>query len=157
MVELRVPIVSLPAEVVDVDGRRTAGMVFVPAQASAHSGRTRPEEWINTPGDFFPFQPAGAPVAVILNKSQVVALVVGAPPDAEESEEEEGLPRRRVSIECSGLRFDGTLLMDVRESHRRVLDHLNRAERFLVLFDGDRRLLVRKDAITRLHEGQEGG
>jgi hypothetical protein len=154
MAELRVPTVSHPAEVVDADGRRTAGQVFLPAQASSHSGETRPEEWINAPGDFFPFLPAGG-AFVILNKSQVVMVAVGAPPDPEEAEQAQGVPRRQVSIECGALHLEGTLMLDVRESHRRVLDHLNRPERFLVLFDGTRRLLVRKDAITRLNEGPE--
>ncbi|HEX6738470.1 MAG TPA: hypothetical protein VF310_09370 [Vicinamibacteria bacterium] len=149
------PTVSHAAEVVEAGGRRTAGQIFLPAQASAHSGETRPEEWINGPGDFFPFLPEGAKGFVILNKSHVVLVAVGSPPDAEEAAEEAGLPRRQVSIECGELHVEGTLLLDVRESRRRVLDYLNRAERFLVLFDGSRRLLVRKDAITRLHEGEE--
>jgi hypothetical protein len=131
--------------------------VFVPTLASAHSGATRPEEWINEGGEFFPFLPEGASKPVILNKDQVVMLAVGAPPDLDEEQEEEGLPRLQVSIECRDQRFEGTLLLDLREGHRRVLDYLNRPERFLVLFDGNRRLLVRKHAITRLHEGPEGG
>jgi hypothetical protein len=157
MAELRVPTVTLPAEVVDASGDRSAGRVFVPALASAHTGATRPEEWINGGGDFFPFLPEGAKGAVILNKSKVVVVIVAAPADPEEEEEEEGLPRRRVSVECGRQRFEGTLLLDVRENQRRVLDYLNRAERFLVLRDGPRRLLIRKDAITRLHEGTQEG
>jgi hypothetical protein len=156
MAELRVPTVSLPAEVVDANGRRSAGQVFLPAQASAHSGATRPVEWINSPGDFFPFLPEGAPSAVILNKSQIVLLSVGALADTDEVEEEEGLPRRHVTVECGGQSFEGTLLLDMPESQRRMQDYLNRPERFFELREGGRRLLVRKDAITRLHEGPEG-
>jgi hypothetical protein len=156
MAELRVPTVSLPAEVVDAGGGRSAGQVFMPAQASAHSGATRPVEWINSPGDFFPFLPEGATSAVILNKSQVVLLVVGASADADEVAEEEGLPRRRVRIECGSQSFEGTLLLDMPENQRRLQDYLNRPERFVELRDGDRHLLVRKEAITRLHENLEG-
>jgi hypothetical protein len=156
MAELRVPTVSLPAEVVDGEGRRSAGQVFMPAQASAHSGATRPVEWINSPGDFFPFLPEGAQSAVILNKSQVVLLVVGAPADADEVAEEEGLPRRRVRIECGSQSFEGILLLDMPENQRRLQDYLNRPERFVELRDGERHLLVRKEAITRLHESPEG-
>ena len=156
MAELRVPTVSLPAEVVDAGGRRSAGQVFMPAQASAHSGATRPVEWINSPGDFFPFLPEGAPAAVILNKSQVVLLVVGTSADADEVAEVEGVPRRHVRIECGSQSFEGTLLLDMPESQRRLQDYLNRPERFVELRDGDRHLLVRKEAITRLHESPEG-
>src|SRR5262245_2565240 len=69
MAELRVPTLTLPAAVLDADGYRTAGQVFLPAQAFAHTGATRPEEWINGPGNFFPFLPEGAQRPVVLNKS----------------------------------------------------------------------------------------
>lgn len=156
MAELRVPTLALPAAVLDAEGYRTAGQVFLPAQAFAHSGATRPEEWINSPGNFFPFLPEGSQTAVVLNKSHIVLLMVGAPADAEEEQESVGLARRRVSVECGSHRFEGVLMMDMPEGQRRVLDYLNRPERFLVLREGDQRLLIRKDAITRLHEGAEG-
>jgi hypothetical protein len=156
MAELRVPTVSLPADVVDASGRRSAGRVFLPAQASAHSGATRPVEWINGPGDFFPFLPTGAAAAVILNKSQIILLSVAAPVDAEEAQEEAGLPRRRVRIECGSHSFDGMLLLDMPENQRRLQDYLNRPERFVELRDRAQHLLIRKDAITRLHEDPEG-
>jgi hypothetical protein len=156
MTELRVPTLALPAAVLDAEGYRTAGQVFLPAQAHDHTGATRPVEWINGPGDFFPFLPEGARSPVVLNKRQILLVMVAAPADAEELAEEEGLTRRRVSVECGSHRFEGSLMLDMPEGHRRVLDYLNRPDRFLELREGDQHLLIRKDAITRLHEGAEG-
>ena len=156
MGDLQVPTVALPAAVLDAEGYRTSGQVFLPAQASAHTGATRPEEWINGHGDFFPFLPEGARSPVILNKSQILLLMVAAPSDADETGEAEGLARRRIQVECGAHRFEGVLVLDMPAGQRRVLDYLNRPRRFLELREGDKHLLIRKDAITRLHEGGEG-
>jgi hypothetical protein len=41
------------------------------------------------------------------------------------------------------------------EGHQRVLDYLNRPDPFLIVRDGDREHLVRKQRITRVIEPRE--
>ena len=49
----------------------------------------------------------------------------------------------------------GVLVIDMPEGHQRVLDYLNRPDPFLIVRDGDRQHLVRKQRITRVVEPRE--
>jgi len=49
----------------------------------------------------------------------------------------------------------GLLVIDMPEGHQRVLDYLNRPDAFLIVRDGDREHLVRKQRITRVIEPRE--
>lgn len=151
MSELRVPTVAVAAEVRCGDGRVFSGRIFVPAAASTHSGPMRAEEWINEPAAFFPFLSDREEVPVLLNKAEVVAVTLTSPPAEEErAPAEDGV--RSVTIECGALRFEGDLRIDMPEGQRRVLDTVNRPERFLTLRAGDRHHLVHKRHITRVLE-----
>jgi hypothetical protein len=151
MSELRVPTVALAAEVNCGDGRAFSGRIFVPAAALRHSGPMRPEEWINEPTAFFPFLPDGEQVPVLLNKQEIVAVTLTSPPsEGELPPAEDGV--RKVTIECGALRFEGDLRIDMPEGQRRVLDTLNRTERFLTVRAGERHHLVHKRYITRVLE-----
>lgn len=151
MSELRVPTVGLAAEVKSGDGRVFSGRIFVPAAASHHSGPMRPEEWINEPAAFFPFLLDREEAPVLLNKAEVVAVTLTSPPPEEElAPAEDGV--RAVMIECGALRFEGDLRIDMPEGQRRVLDTVNRPERFLTIRAGDRHHLVHKRHITRILE-----
>jgi hypothetical protein len=153
MKELRVPTRALAAEALLLDGRTLAGRIFVPASASRHAGATRPEEWINEAGSFFPFLPDEAEVPVILNKRDVLLLTVPAESDREAAVEE-GALEQRIVVECGGRRLEGTILIDMPENHRRVLDYLNRPDPFLTLRVGERDHLVQKNAISRVAESR---
>jgi hypothetical protein len=151
MSELRVPTVALAAEVRCGDGRVFTGRIFVPAAASHHAGPMRPEEWINEPATFFPFLPDQEEAPVLLNKKEIVAITLTAPPSEDElPPAEDGA--RQVMIECSALRFEGELRIDMPEGQRRVLDTVNRPEHFLTVRAGDRHHLVHKRHITRVLE-----
>ena len=151
MSELRVPTVALAAEVNCGDGRAFSGRIFVPAAALRHSGPMRPEEWINEPMAFFPFLPDREQASVLLNKQEIVAVTLTSPPSEEElPPAEDGV--RKVTIECGALRFEGDLRIDMPEGQRRVLDTLNRTERFLTVRAGERHHLVHKRHITRVLE-----
>lgn len=151
MTELRVPTIATPAHVTCADGRVFSGRVFVPAAAFRHTGPMRPEEWINEPARFFPFLPDREDVPVLLNKDEVVAIGIAAPgADEDLAPAEDGV--RSVAIECGTVRFEGTLRIDMPEGQRRVLDTLNRPERFLTLRAGNRLHLVHKRHITRVLE-----
>jgi hypothetical protein len=150
MSELRVPTIATIAQVACADGRVFGGRVFVPAAALRHSGPMRPDEWINEPATFFPFLPDREDVPVLLNKDEVVAISISAPgPDDEVGGE---VSVRSITVECGTQRFEGDLRIDMPEGQRRVLDTLNRPERFLALRAGKRQHLVHKRHITRVLE-----
>jgi len=152
--ELRVPTVAVDAEIVCADGTWFVGRIFLPAASSHHAGAMRPDEWMNDSTPFFPFLPANATSAVILNKAEVVVLsVVGATDPAEELPE---TPRRKVQVECRERVVAGSVRIDMPEGHQRVLDYLNRPDPFLIVYDGDHEHLVRKTRITRVLEPREG-
>jgi len=158
MVELKVPTVALPAEILGTDGRRFVGRIFVPATASRHTGSMRAEEWMDDPASFFPFLADGTSSPVILNKRHV--LVLSVPFDAERDgpgrEEDEAGTRRRVRVGCDDREFEGSIHIDMPENQSRVLDYLNRPGRFIGVWDGQRHLLVQRDRITRVQENPEG-
>jgi len=152
MAELRIPTVALAAEVFSPDGRVLRGRIFVPASAQRHAGASRPAEWINESGPFFPFLPDDSESAVILNKHEVLVVTVAAEADSGDVLPDVEVPERRLSVECADRRFEGTVVIDAPESQRRVLDHLNRPDPFLVLRSGERHHLVQKVRITRVVE-----
>jgi hypothetical protein len=150
--ELRVPTVALAAEVLTVDGRSLTGRIFVPAAAHHHEGAMRAEEWMNEIADFFPFLADAASAPVLINRREVLVMTVPAFADAGDFPDETPLPERAVTIDCGGHRFTGSIVIDMPEDHARMLDYLNRPERFLTLRDGTRHHLVQKRRITRVQE-----
>jgi hypothetical protein len=155
MVELRVPTVAFPAEVVCADGRMFVGRIFVPAAASRHAGAMRAEEWMNEANAFFPFLPDDSRTSVLLNKQELLVLSVSESADQGDLEEDVEVLARRVAVECGDRRLEGTLMIEMPEAQSRVLDFLNRPETFLTLREGDRHHLVRKSRITRVVELSE--
>jgi hypothetical protein len=151
--ELRVPTIAFDAEIVYGDGTWFVGRIFLPAASSHHTGPMRPDEWMNDTMPFFPFLPAEASSPVILNKAEVVVLSVVVEGGLEEAGVES--PHRRVQVECRERIVAGTLVIDMPEGHQRVLDYLNRPDSFLIVRDGDREHLVRKERITRVTEPRE--
>jgi hypothetical protein len=156
MSELRVPTLALAAEVLCADGQTLIGRIFVPATASRHDGPMRPEEWLNDPAPFFPFLPDDTQVPLILNKREILAVSVAADTDVSASPDSAESPTRRVALELEGRRIEGTLVIDMPETQRRVQDYLNRPEPFVTVRDGDRHHLVQKERIARVIEIREG-
>jgi hypothetical protein len=145
----QVPRLLRAADVLFTDGRRYRGRVFLPATAESHAGAMRVDEWLEEPVAFFPFLPDGEGRPVILNKDEIVVLVV---PGADGDESGPIAPRRNVLVECGSLQVAGEVVIDMPADQLRVLDLLNRAGRFLEVRDGDRRHFVRKARITRVTE-----
>lgn len=154
--EFKVPTLALSAEATLADGRRFRGRIFLPTTAHDHAGSMRAEEWMNDGIDFFPFLLDDAAAPVLLNKREVVALTVPASADRDTTLDAVSPPQRRLALECGGRRFEGTIVIDMPENHRRVLDYLNRPGAFLTLREGERHHLVAKSRITRVTETREG-
>ena len=155
--DLRVPTTAIEAEVLCADGREFRGQVFIPQVASTHRGPMRPAEWMNDSSLFFPFLPAGESAAFLLGRTQVMVFTVASASvaDSDEEGEDSGAQHRRVVVECGNRRFEGQVVMDMPSHQMRVLDYLNRADPFLIVRDGDRNHLIRKERITRVMEPKE--
>ncbi len=155
MQEFQIPTTAVEAEVHCADGVSYRGNVFLPASKSAHAGPMLAEEWMNESDAFFPFKSETLESPLILNKGDLLALTVPAPPEPEvEPGDGPVLVHRQVALECGAMRLQGKVTLDMPTEKRRVLDFLNRSEPFLSLIDGDRQHLVRRAAITRVFESR---
>lgn len=150
MNEFRVPTVEVEAQVLGADGRSLSGVFYMPALSAVQEGRMRPEEWINGPLPFFPFRTADDASSLLLNKSQVVALVVAADPDAAAAPWDAEAPVRRLEVEAGDHRFEGSVVIDMPANQQRVVDYVNRPEAFLLLRGEDRHYLIAKSRISRV-------
>ena len=155
MDELRIPTVTLAADVVFSDGRQFPGKLFVPASAPRHAGPARPSEWLNEPAEFFAFLPDDSSEPIMVNKGEVLFVSVSAEANDVGSNDEVETTRPTVEVECAGRRLEGHLAIDMPAGQTRVLDYLNRAERFLTLRNGRRHYLLRKSGITRVFDKSE--
>lgn len=154
MSDLRVPTVALAAHVVCADGRELRGRLFVPADASRHSGPMRAQEWLNQPTPFFPFERDEGGGVVLLNKHEIVAITLDAEADAGDVTEGVEVPLRHVKLECGSVRFLGSIAIDMPPNQCRVIDHLNRFEVFLTLRDGEKHHLIQKQRISQVIEAE---
>jgi hypothetical protein len=154
MDEYRVPTVQVPAEVFWVDGRTLDGIVFMPEQSAVHAGPMRPVEWINRDTRFFPFRVGDAGRGMLVNKRQVVAIAVPHDAVAEGSDPDIDVPVRHVIVEAAGREFKGRVLIDMPISQQRLVDYMNRDERFFLLRGNGRDYLLHKDHVVRVREAE---
>lgn len=159
--DLRIPTVTVDAEVWCADGAKLHGQLFLPLAAPSHSGAARPDERLNDAAAFFPFAMEGARRPVLLGKARVLVVFVPSaavmpPASSEDVLEGRSLPppsmSTQVSIELSGERLSGVLAVDMPEYKSRVMDYLNRQERFLTLQMGARIAYVNRQHILRVVE-----
>jgi hypothetical protein len=151
MHDFKVPTVQLATELHCVDGVVLRGFVYMAALSAVHAGAMTPQEWINSPPAFFPFRQEDG-TTILVNKHRVLAMSVVAPPAADEEAWEPAEFVRRAAVEAGGKRFQGNVFIDMPENQRRLVDCLNRPESFLCLVDGETRVLVRKELISRAFE-----
>jgi hypothetical protein len=156
MSELTVPTVPLTVKIECRDGKALAGRVFVPASAPTHAGPIRADDWINEPALFFPFLPDGAPAPILINKRDVVVMEVPAEADvSSDSEAGVDFPVRRLLVELGDRQIEGSVVIEMPETHSRVLDVLNLPTAFLTLRQDGLHMLVQKARISRVSELQE--
>ena len=158
MSELRVPTLAVEVEILYADEMQMAGTIFLPSMAHWHPGPARPEEWINDNVPFFPFREPTRKDAVLLNKDRVVVMTLPVGETAEAVADEERASVYKIAsarIECAGKWFEGTVRIEMPEGKLRVLDYINRPERFLALYSGHTCHLIRKIHIDRVVELRE--
>lgn len=153
MDDLRVPTVQVQAEIRCADGTVLHGIVYLPVLSAMQTGPMLPLEWINGPLSFFPFRSASDGRGLLVNKRQVLSLTFAAPPDGEP--DEDAALVRRVVVEAGCERFEGEVVIDMPETQRRLVDHVNRPDAFLLVRAGRTQHLIRKDLISRLFEPRE--
>ena len=154
MNDFKVPTVQLATELHCVDGVVLRGYVYMAALSAVHAGAMQPQEWINSPPAFFPFRQEDG-TTILVNKHQVLAMSVAAPPAADEEAWEPADLVRRAAVEAGGKRFEGDVVIDMPENQRRLVDYLNRPESFLCLVSGENHVLVRKELVARAFEVEE--
>jgi hypothetical protein len=155
MYDLKVPTVQVPTELHCADGVVLRGIVYMPALSAVQAGPMLPHEWINSPPPFFPFRPAGEDGTLLVNKEQLLAISVAVPVPSDDPAWEAPSLVRPVVVEAGGKRFEGSIVIDMPENRRRVVDCLNRDETFLCLVADEQQVLVRKALISRVIEVQE--
>ena len=153
MDDLKVPTITVEAELRYFDERLLKGRIFLPIGTATRESPMYPEEWINQANFFFPFLVDGEERARILNKRYVVVLTIRASDHAEVWADPIGLVRN-VRIECGTLQISGTVYIDMPNYMQRLLDFANRPEAFLVVYEGDKRHIVQKRRITFLAEAE---
>jgi hypothetical protein len=151
MDDLKVPTITVEAELRYFDERLLKGRIFLPVGTATRESPMYPEEWINQANFFFPFLVDGEERARILNKRYVVVLTIRASEHAEVWAEPIGVVRN-VRIECGTLQIRGTVYIDMPNYMQRLLDFANRPEAFLVVYEGEKRHIVQKSRITFLAE-----
>ena len=151
MDDLKVPTITVEAELRYFDERLLKGRIFLPVGTATRESPMYPEEWINQANFFFPFLVDGEERARILNKRYVVVLTIRASEHAEVWADPIGLVRN-VRVECGTLQISGTVYIDMPNYMQRLLDFANRPEAFLVVYEGDKRHIVQKSRITLLAE-----
>ncbi len=153
MVDFKVPTVQLATELHCLDGGVLRGHVYMAALSAVHAGPMLPQEWINSPPVFFPFRKDDGET-LLVNKHQVLAMSVEAPPPDEQAWQPAG-PVRHAVVEAGGTQFEGEVAIDMPENQRRLVDYLNRPEAFLCLLSGANQVLVRKELISRVSDTGE--
>jgi hypothetical protein len=88
----------------------------------------------------------------MVNKGEVLYVAVPAEANDAGAPDDIDLPRHAVEVECAGQKLEGHFAIDMPAGHTRVLDYLNRSERFLTLRNGRRHYLLRKSGITRVFD-----
>jgi hypothetical protein len=137
--------------VVQCDGRRLDGDVFVRLHARLHHGPEEPLDHFNDETAFFALsRPSGE--VLLVSKDQVALVEFPAPP-ADTSLEP---PHDRVDVEvtlCDGSSMTGTLFPETRADRARLLDYLNAYQPpFLPVFGRERTWLVNRRMIAHVKQ-----
>lgn len=127
--------------------------LYLAERAERHSGTEYPSDLLNDGDEFIPASdPEGR--ILILRRSAIMVLSVASEfeePSGEETVGDGQLTHVPVRIRLEdGGSVKGELVYWRPESHRRVQDYLNTAERFVPIRDGDTVHLVNRDRIVSL-------
>lgn len=152
MDDLRVPTISLPAEILCADGETVQGEVFLPAQSARQPGAMPPDEWVESLPRFFPVRSRATRDLTIVSRDTVVAITVPAASNCLHDDELVDLPVFWVAVDAGGRRFEGDIVVDMPPGRQRVADWLNAPPPFLTLRHGLTHHLIAKGHVLRVLE-----
>lgn len=165
MTELRIPTIAVPVRL-SVGGAVLDAELYIPD--TVRTGRTQLLEDIATTLDddaaFVPVKHAGGEVRLLAKRAIAWVEIQRAAGDAAVEFEQE-MPsevvtlydrQHRVTVELAGqTRFEGTLFDSQPADRPRVIDHLNRARRFLRLWTPQAQTLINTEQIVSVSEQRE--
>lgn len=133
------------------DGTVLNGDLYLATTSSHHVGPERVVDLFNGDNDFVPFKASGAKEAVILNRNNLLEIIVG--------ETEEALPYltassptvREVTVFLNGGETrQGKLMYVMPPEDSRVSDFLNNTDRFFPLVIDDKTHLLLRSSVVRV-------
>lgn len=149
----RVPKRQAPAMIALVGQPPVQLSLYLAERAERHSGTEYPSDLLNDGDEFIPASDPEGQV-LILRRSAIMVLSVASEfedPSGEEMVGDGQLMQVPVHVRLEdGNSVRGDLVYWRPESHRRVQDYLNTAERFVPIRDGNTVHLVNRDRIASL-------
>lgn len=147
--ELRVPKRRVQVEVLLPGGAARQVTVFLAEFASSHTGPERVSDLLNAHDDFVPAVDVLTGTVIFLGRHSIAAARVGR--EWEVGEELAGSEQHQVEITLTdGGQLRGTLRFALPPGRTRLLDHLNDAQPFVRLEEGDKVALINKRHIARV-------
>lgn len=137
--------------VVDVDGGRISGDLFVAGSTRNASGHEEAPDVLNAPEPFFPLATPDGRV-LLCAKSHVRELLV---PREDVTEPDWAIgARAHVSLTLvGGARYQGTLYIAQDSGHQRVLDYLNRLNvPFIQLYTAEGVAIVNRTHVVHVEQ-----
>ena len=160
--ELRLPTIAVPVRLAVVGGAVVDAELFVPD--TVRTGRTQLLEdlavTLDDAASFVPVRHAGGNVKLLAKRA--IAWVEVQRSSADEDVDLEDSPsevvtlydrQHRVAVELAGAaQFEGSLFDSSPADRSRVIDHLNRARRFLRLWTPQAQTLINTEQIVSVSE-----
>ena len=147
--DLKVPKRRARVEVLLPGGAARQVTVFLAGYAQRHSGPERLSDLLNAVEDFVPAVDVATDTMMFLSRHGIAAARLGR--EFEHSDEGEPDEQHEVEIELvGGTALRGTIAFVRPSQGSRLLDHLNGAEPFVRLSQGDKVALVNKRHIARV-------
>jgi len=129
--------------------------LFVSDQRLHASQRKTVLELIEGPDHFVPAQDRETGEWLLVNREELSWVALAQPAGADSDTDEIELFDQRFFVRAElndGTALDGELLFSSPATGRRVVDHLNRGERFFFLFQSDRVVAINKASVTAVVE-----
>jgi hypothetical protein len=156
--QLRIRKEPLAVEIMLAGGPPRRVELFLAEHASHDFNRQRVLDLLEELGSFLPVRDLETGEWESFNSHSVVWIgMSGASIDAEGSSDELFEHRRSVRVSLvGGASLEGEVLYSAPDGGSRLVDHLNRKERFFRLWNGERVFLVNKGSVLRVVESCGG-
>jgi hypothetical protein len=126
MTGFSVPRLAVPASVLQTDGQRRRGHIFVGERMPTHTGHETPLEMLNRPEGFFPFRPDGEDAVLLVTKARTITLSV--PHDTADDDPDRLSAAKLTGVSLAladGSQLTGWAVFELPQHHSRLLDYLN--------------------------------